>query len=338
MILEIIQKLKNKTDLSLDEIKSFLSDLIKGNLDEDQIIQVLTLLRDKKESSQEILGAAQFLRSQMTSIQLQSKEAIDNCGTGGDGKNTFNISTAAAFIVAGAGIPVAKHGNRAVSSKAGSSDILQACGLNLDIPIQKMAEAVDTIGIGFLFAPYYHPALKVVAPIRQKIKTKTIFNCLGPLLSPAQVSRQVIGVYHKRLLPIFAEVLQSLGSKSAAIVHAHDGLDEITLTTKTDITFLCEGEIKTEIFDPQSVGYNYCSENDLRGGNAEENALRMKRVLKGHSMPLDHCVHLNAALAILVSGKVASFKDALLMVQESISSGKAYQKLEELIDFTQSQA
>lgn len=332
-----ISKLKLKQDLTAFEMQQTLDLILDGKVDEATLIQFLTLLRDKKESAEEIKGAVISLRKKSVLLPCKTKDArmIDTCGTGGDAKNTFNISTASAFVIAGCGIPVAKHGNRAVSSRSGSADVLSALGVKIDASPQVIARCVDEIGIGFLFAPLYHSTLKVVASARKQIGTKTIFNILGPLLNPVGVKKQVIGVYDKRLLPLVAEVLKDLGSNSVAVVWGHDGLDEITLTQKSSICFLKEGKIFSEEFDPQTFGYSYCLPEDLVGGDPLENARRLKLVLKGHSQPLDHCVHLNAALALIVAGLTDNFKEALLLVQESIASGRAYQKLEQLIEMTQ---
>lgn len=334
MLDSYIIQLSHKKDLTASQIEQSLELFLLGKASEDQMVQFLTLLRDKGETAEEIKGAVLALRKQAVSLPCKTKDVIDTCGTGGDEKNTFNISTASAFIVAGAGIPVAKHGNKGVSSRSGSADVLKACGVNIDASPKKVARCVDEIGIGFLFAPVYHSALKGVAAARKKIGTKTIFNILGPLLNPAGAKKQVIGVYAERLLPLVISVLNDLGTESAAVVHGDDGLDELTLTTTSKITFLRHGKITTEVFDPRLIGYPFCQPQDLLGGTAEENAKRLKKMLKGHSQPIDHCVHLNAALAIRVSGKTDDTREALLIAQESISSGRAYEKLEALIEMT----
>ncbi|MDO8520124.1 MAG: anthranilate phosphoribosyltransferase [Deltaproteobacteria bacterium] len=321
-------------NLTAAEMESRMEEIFSGKLSDVEIIRFLTLLRDKKETAEEVAGAVTALRKKAIRLPCKSRDVMDTCGTGGDGKNTFNISTAAAFIVAGAGVPVAKHGNRAVSSRAGSADVLKALGVNVEASADCVARCVDEVGIGFLFAPLYHPAFKAVAGARKTIGTKTIFNILGPLLNPAGAKKQVIGVYEKRLLPLVAETLLKLGAESAAVVHGEDGLDEVSMAAPTRIYFLKEGKIREEIFSPRDVGYAFCKPEDLAGGDAEENAKRLRRVLKGHSLPLDHCVHLNAALAILVYGAARDFKDALLKAQGSVSSGKAYEKLEALIEMT----
>ncbi|MBI2339002.1 MAG: anthranilate phosphoribosyltransferase [Deltaproteobacteria bacterium] len=329
-----INKLSKKQDLTVAEMESALDAILAGGVSETDIVLFLVLLRDKGESAAEIKGAVTVLRQRAQKLHLKSKEIIDTCGTGGDRKNTFNISTASAFIVAGAGVPVAKHGNRAVSSSSGSADVLKKLGVNIEAPPAVVVRCVDEIGIGFLFAPVYHPVLKAVAAARQKVGTKTIFNIVGPLMNPAGARKQMIGVYDPLLLPVIASVLKDLGSESLAVVHGDDGLDEVTLTTKTQICFLKEGKIFNKAFDPRSVGYPFCRPEALRGGTAEENAHRLRKMLSGHSQAVDHCVHLNAALALMVAGKAADFREGLLLAQESISSGRAYEKLEALVEMS----
>lgn len=331
MLNKFIKKLSEKKNLSADEMEKALEVILGGGVGEEDIVQFLTLLRDKGETSEEIKGAVITLRKKFQKLPCKTVDVIDTCGTGGDQKGTFNISTASAFVLAGAGIPVAKHGNRAVSSKSGSADVLKACGVNIEVSPEIVARCVDKVGIGFMFAPIYHSTLKVVGGARKKIGTKTIFNILGPLLNPAGAKKQVLGVYDEKLLSVVASVLKELGSESVAVVHGDDGLDELTMTTTSKICFLSNGKIRNEVFDPQSVGYSYCKSEDLVGGDAEQNAKRLKKVLKGSSEAIDHCVYINAALAILVAGRAKDFKEALLLAQDSVSSGRAFRKLEELI-------
>ncbi len=321
-------------NLSSDQMRLIMDELLSGHCSDEEIASFLAALRDKGETIDEITGAVLALREKLPPLNPKYSDVIDVCGTGGDGKNTFNISTAVAFVVAGAGIQVAKHGNKAVSSASGSADILKELGVNIEASPACMLTCVDQLGIGFFYAPLYHGALKNVAKARQLLKTKTIFNILGPLLNPMQAKKQVIGVYDFKLLKIMTQVLAELGSTHVSVVHGRDGLDEVTMTGKTDISHLRDGKISTEVFDPVDVGYKPCTPEDLKGGTKAQNAKRLRLVLKGHSEPLDHCVHLNAALAILVSGKADNWKEALLVVQQSISSGKAYQTLEQLIEMT----
>lgn len=334
MFESFIHKLSRNQDLTSTEMEHALEAILGGGVDEEDIIRFLTLLRDKGETSEEIKGAVVTLRKKFQKLPCKTVDLIDTCGTGGDQKGTFNISTASAFVVAGAGIPVAKHGNRAVSSKSGSADVLKACGINIEASPKIVARCIDQVGIGFMFAPVYHSALKAVAGARKKIGTKTIFNILGPLLNPAGAKKQVMGVYDEKLLPVMASVLKELGSESVAVVHGNDGLDELTMTTTSRICFLSNGKIRNEVFDPRSVGYSYCKPEDLAGGDAKQNAKRLKEVLKGSSEAIDHCVYINAALAILVAGRAKDFKGALSLAEESVSSGKAYEKLEALVEMS----
>lgn len=301
-----------------------------------------TVLAFLKKSSErlptygEVVGAVRYLRKKSIPLKIQSEQALDNCGTGGDGKQTFNISTTAALVISACGITVAKHGNRSVSSKSGSADVLEALGVNTSASLAQVATCVDKIGIGFLFAPNYHPVMKLVAPVRAQWGKKTIFNVLGPLLNPARVSTQVIGVYDAGLLEIVARAGHELGIKKLCVVHGDDGLDEVTLTSSTSLCTLEKGVPVPSKFDPLDVGYAHCSADSLVGGSAQDNAKRLRQTLKGHSEPIDHVVHLNAALAVKTHGLAENFPEALLIVQEAISSGRAFQKLEALIELSHS--
>ncbi len=334
MLSDLINRLQSRRHLTVSEMEAAFEIVLNPSSSAEEVSSFLIALRDKGETAEEVEGAVRALDKQVRPIYCHTQDLLDTCGTGGDQKNTFNISTATAFVVAGAGVAVAKHGNRAVSSRSGSADVLKALGINIEAAPDLVSTCIEKIGIGFLFAPLYYPILKSVAPIRKKIGTKTIFNLLGPLLNPLHAQRQVVGVYHPDLLPIVAEVLKKRGLISAAVVHGCDGMDEVTLAGKTQICFLKKGQMSSEIFDPRSVGYDYCDAADLAGGSAEDNAKRLRQTLKGHSQPIDHCVHLNAALALRVSGKADDWKQAVLMAQQSVSSGAAYQKLEALIEMT----
>lgn len=317
----------------MTDIQKAMTALFDGEFSEVQAISFLERLRDKGETADEILGVVNFLRSRMVFLDIPGLKLMDVCGTGGDAKNTFNISTAVAFVLAGAGIPVAKHGNRAVSSQSGSADVLKALGVNVESSPQQIIRCIREVGIGFLFAPSFHPILKNVAAIRKKIGTRTIFNIVGPLVNPTRPACQVVGVYSPDLLKPVAHVLKALGV-TGVVVHGEDGMDEVTLTGKTKLCWVKSGKISEETFDPAEVGYAPCTPESLQGGDAAANARRLRKTLKGHSEPIDHCVHLNAALGILTYGLAADFKDALLLVQESISSGKAFEKLERLIEIS----
>lgn len=334
MIQSFIQQLENKKSLQKNDMQKIMDEITLGKVHHGDLVHFLKALRDKGASVEEIEGAVLSLRNRVAVADILDEDLLDTCGTGGDGKGSFNISTAAAFVLAGAGVKIAKHGNRAVSSKSGSADVLRSLGVNVDASMEQVKGCIKDLGIGFLFAPLYYPAMKHVAQARAEIGTKTIFNILGPLLNPVGAKKQVIGVYDEKLMVPMAEVLRNLGSVRVALVHGSDGLDEITLTGKSTIVHLDKGKITSETFDPKSIGYDYCAESDLLGGSSEENALRLKRVLKGHSQPIDHCVHINAAIGLIVAGHAVSFVEAILKVQQSISSGRAYEKLEALIEYT----
>ena len=325
---EKIRKIKNGIELGVDEIEAVFGDIFFNDHDDVLIHDFLVALFQKGESLDEIFGAAKFLKKNGRSVECRSVDLLDCCGTGGDGKGTFNISTAVAFVLAGGGVKVAKHGNRAVSSKSGSADVLEKLGIRINLTAEQSADCVDETGIGFFFAPTHYPFLRKVAPIRQGIPHRTIFNLLGPLINPAGATRQLLGVADPRFVPIHCEVLRRLGSSSAVVVSSEDGLDEFTLTAKSRLARLHNGKITEAIFDPwKETGYPPCDLSALAGGTAEENALRLKKCLKGHSQPLDHVVHINAAWGFVVAGLAGSFMDGLILAQESISSGKAYGKL-----------
>lgn len=322
--------------LNLGEIDSVFAQIFLSDPPEDEIRTFLVALHQKGESLDEIFGAARFLKMHGKSVLPKSKDLFDCCGTGGDGKNTFNVSTAVAFVLAGGGIKVAKHGNRAVSSQSGSADVLEKLGININLTGEQSARCVDEVGIGFFFAPLHYPFLRKVAAVRKSIPHRTIFNLLGPLINPAGATRQLLGVAEPKFVPLHAEVLKRLGSSSAIVVSSEDGMDEFTLSARARYARLSEGSIIEGIFDPwKESGYARCDLGDLRGGTAEENAQRLKRCLKGHSQALDHVVHLNAAWAFVAAGRVPDFMEGLLLAQESVSSGRAYQKLEELRELSQ---
>lgn len=330
-----IAQLQQKQDLPPQQMTAALRTIFSPNCADSSIRTFLVALHDKGETADEIFSAASFLREQSIRIEPTRPYLVDCCGTGGDQKNTFNISTAVAFVLAGAGCNVAKHGNRAVSSHCGSADVLEALGVQVRLSPDSCRKCIDEIGIGFLFAPDFHPILARVATVRKSIPHRTIFNLLGPLLNPAEVRRQLVGVYEARLAPVLTRVLEKLGSESAIVVAAENGMDEVSLTCNTNVSRLYDGCMTSEIFDPRSSGYTLCTESDLAGGNPQESATRLIQVLKGHSLPLDHAVHLNAAFGLMAAGKVTNFMDGLLTAQESIASGRAYQKLRDLIHLTQ---
>lgn len=302
-----------------------------------QIAAMLVALRMKGESISEVTGAAQTMRENAVFIDAGPGAVVDTCGTGGDGANTFNISTTAAFVVAGAGVTVAKHGNRSSSSMCGSADVLAALGFDLDVDPVVMEQSIQNNGIGFLFAPKMHPAMKHVMPVRRELKLRTIFNILGPLTNPAGASGQVIGVFAPALTELFAEVLKNLGSRRAFIVHGNDGLDEITCTETTRVTELRDGVIKTyELYPEMLIGGTFDPE-DLAGGDAEYNAAVTLEILKGERCEGARAVVvLNAAAAIVAGEEVDTLEEAIKLAEESIDSGAALDKMNKLIEASKS--
>lgn len=336
MIKEAIAKLVERIDLEEDEMSEVIETMMEGEATPSQISAFLVALRMKGESVPEITGAAKVLLDKATRISSGHEVVVDLCGTGGDSQGTFNVSTVAALVVAGAGVPVAKHGNRSVSSYVGSADVLEALGVDIT-PSPEIAErCLRDVGIVFLFAPLYHPAMKNVSIPRKEIGIRTIFNIIGPIVNPAGVKHQVIGVYSEVLLDPMIKVLRNLGHKGAMIVHGSDSMDEITVTGKTVIAELKDGMVKKYQFDPSEIGIKKRSIAELRGGKtAEENAALLVSILKGEEREAKRdIVLLNAAAAIYVSGTSPDFEDALARAAESIDSGKAYAKLEELIKAT----
>ena len=329
----LLQKLKNHHDLNAAEITNTFSKMFSGALTESDVQEFLTLLHQKGESTAEILAAVQFLKGNAVNTLQAAPDVVDCCGTGGDQLGTLNISTAVALVLAGGGVPVAKHGNAAVSSKSGSADVLQALGVVIDLSPAAARTCLEQCGITFLLAPLYYPLMQQVRALRKKIPHPTIFNLLGPLLNPMSVKRQVLGVYNESYVHRLAEVLLALGHESSIVVHAQDGLDEFSLSAPAVMSRVVAGQVTDMIFDPwQESGYPRCEIADLRGGTATENALRIRQSLKGHSQAVDHVIHINAAWGFVVAGRAATFLDGLLLAQDSVSSGRAYQKLQEWVE------
>ncbi len=328
MIKEVIAKVIEKKDLNEKEATGVMNEIMSGEATPAQIASFLTALRLKGETVEEITGFTRVMREKVTRIRVEEKTVVDTCGTGGDGTHTFNISTVAAFVVAGAGLTVAKHGNRSVSSKCGSADLLEALGVKIDAEASKVEECVREAGIGFLFAPLLHGAMKYAIGPRREIGIRTVFNILGPLTNPAGANAQVLGVYAPELTETLAGVLRNLGSQHAFLVHGLDGLDEITLTGKTKVSELKEGEINNYFISPEDFAMKTCGIEDLEGGTAEENAGIALDILKGEKGPKRDVVLLNAASAIVAGGKAGDLARGIKEAAESIDSGKAKEKLE----------
>ncbi|HET8676814.1 MAG TPA: anthranilate phosphoribosyltransferase [Blastocatellia bacterium] len=349
LIAEAIKKAVDCNDLTVDEAESVLEQIMTGQATDAQIAALLTALRMKGETADELTGFARVMRRKAAPVRPRSmvnaamggteREAlIDTCGTGGDVSGSFNVSTATAFVVAGCGVRVAKHGNRSVSSRCGSADVVEALGVKIELSPDRISSSIDEVGIGFLHAPLLHEAMKYVAPARKQMGIRTVFNMLGPLTNPAGANAQVIGVYAGHLTELLAEVLGALGTRRALVVHGADGLDEISVTSESKITELREGGITTYAVRPEDFGIPRASLKDIQGGDAEENARIILEVLQGTPGPRRDIVLMNAAAALVASSKVEGFQEGIAAATESIESGKAMAKLQSLIEFTNSPA
>ena len=325
---KFLKKLKNNLDLTFDESKAAFELLMAGKATEDQIYDFLTLLSNKGEVANEIAGGVYVLREK--SKRVNASDCVDTCGTGGDGMNTLNISTASALLLASMGIKVAKHGNKAVSSKCGSGDVLEALKIKIDQEPNDVENSISNSNFGFMFAPNYHSSMRFVGPVRKKIGKRTIFNLIGPLSNPALVNRQVIGVFDKKLLKIFAEGLKNLNIKFAWIVNSEDGLDEISPYAKTNIIQLKDGMITEIIIDPKSLNINAEKFGNLVGDNANFNANKMIEIFKGKDNDFSKAVCLNAAAGLIVSEQFTEFLDAYNFSRDFILSGKPYSHLEKI--------
>jgi anthranilate phosphoribosyltransferase len=334
MIKEAIAKVVAKINLTEAEAEAVMREIMQGEATDAQIASYITALRMKGETVEEITGSARVMREKAVPIRLNAKYQIDTCGTGGDMAHTFNISTTVAFVVAGAGVTVAKHGNRSVSSKSGSADVLQALGVNIEIPSHRVEECMSEAGIGFLFAPMMHQAMKYAIGPRREVGIRTIFNVLGPLTNPARVTSQIMGVYAADLTSSLAQALGNLGANHAFVVHGMDGLDEITITDKTKVSEFKDGKVQDYFIHPKDFGISAGKANDLKGGDAKDNAAITVEILKGQKGPRRDIVLLNSAAGLVASGKAADFLAGVKTAAESIDSGAAMRKLEQLKAFT----
>ncbi|MEK7774062.1 MAG: anthranilate phosphoribosyltransferase, partial [Deltaproteobacteria bacterium] len=330
MIKEAIAKIVKGRDLSEHEMISVMEEIMTGGASPAQTGSFITALRMKGETAEEITGAARVMREKAVRVSAPTDNLVDTCGTGGDESMTFNISTAAAFVAAGGGLTVAKHGNRSISSKCGSADVLRALGVNVEAGVSRVEECIKEAGIGFLFAPMLHGAMKYAAPVRREIGIRTVFNLLGPLTNPAGARRQVIGVYDPSLTDIIAKVLYNLGAVRAFVVRGEDGLDEITLTAETKVTELKDGSIRTYHIKPEDFGFQRCSPDDLKGGDPDVNARMILDVLEGGKGPARDVVILNGAAAIAAGGAARRMEEGIAMARGAIDSGEALKKLEQL--------
>lgn len=327
LIREAIKTLAQKKNLNPQEMQAVMSDILTGVTATADIIEFLTFLNVKGETVEELTAAVEVMLKYVDPIIVDRTNILDTCGTGGDRKGTFNISTITAFVASGAGVCVAKHGNRSVSSKCGSADILEALGVDINMDKVKIKRCLEDVGIAFLFAPNFHPAMKHVMPARKKISQKTIFNILGPLINPARATNQLIGVYSLEWTKTLARVLHNLGTKHVLVVHGKDGLDEVTTTDKT---FICEalgGKFKDYEISPEEFGFKRVPKEDLLGGNIEENVGIALGVLSGEKGPKRDIVLLNSGCAIYAADKAESIVEGVKLAEDSIDSGKALEKL-----------
>jgi len=334
MIKNALAKLADRTDLTAQEAETVMLEIMDGAVTSAQIAAYLMGLRQKEETVAEIVGSVNAMRSRATKIRVGSSVVVDTCGTGGDGANTFNISTAAAFVVAGAGITVAKHGNRSVSSRSGSADVLSALRVKIDLEPGRVADCIDEVGIGFLFAPLYHGAMKQCAGVRQEMGIRTILNVLGPLANPAGATHQVLGVYDARWTDILGRVLLELGSQHCFVIHGMDGLDEITLSDRTRLSEGKSGVVSSYFIAPEEFDLARVPNKEVAGGTPEDNAQILQDILQGRKGPKRDIVCLNAAPAMVVGQKARTLKEGFRLAQQMLDTGAAAEKLERLIAFT----
>jgi anthranilate phosphoribosyltransferase len=330
MIKEAIHKLLNGENLSLEMTKSVMDEIMSGNATNAQIASFITAMRMKGETIDEITACAIIMRKYGTKLKYDG-DLMDIVGTGGDQSNTFNISTVSSLVVSAAGIPVAKHGNRSVSSKCGSADVLEALGVKIDIPVAKSEKILKEIGICFMFAPYYHSSMKYAAPVRKELGVRTIFNILGPLSNPANANLQLLGVYDENLVEPLARVLCNLGVKKAMVVHGHDGLDEISLTSSSTVCEVNNGYLNSFFLDPKQFGFEYCKPEDLVGGGPQENAEIVRRILSGEKGPKRDVVLLNSAVCLYMFYDKLTLRECVRMAADIIDSGRAMAQLENFV-------
>lgn len=328
VIKEAIARVVQGVNLTEEEAETAMMDIMDGVATPSQVAAFLTALRMKGETVEEITGSARAMRKKAARIYPEKDVVVDTCGTGGDGMNTFNISTTAAFVVAGAGAVVAKHGNRSVSSRSGSADVLEALGVNIAATPQVVQDCLNTVGMGFLFAPLFHEAMKHAAAPRREMGIRTVFNLLGPLTNPAGAQAQVLGVFDPQLTELLGEVLKKLGTRRAFVVHSGDGLDEFSVSAPTKVTEVYEDRVRTYFVTPEELGLNRASLEDMRGGSAQENASIAMEILSGARGPRRDVVLLNAAAALVAGGLAADLREGLGIATESIDSRKALEKLE----------
>jgi anthranilate phosphoribosyltransferase len=328
-----LARLLDGHDLTRDEAREAMNTIMGGEATPAQIGGFLVALRLKGETADEIAGCAEAMRAHVLAVRPKREDLVDTAGTGGDGGRTLNISTAAALVAAAAGAGVAKHGNRAVSSKSGSADVLEALGFELELPPERIAESIDTLGFGFLFAPTHHPAMKHAAPVRKELAARTVFNVLGPLTNPAGARAQVVGVYSPDLVKTLADVLAALGARRAFVVHGAGGIDELSPAGPNLVCEVVDGGVREREIDPLELGIERCAPEELRGGSPEENAAAIREVFAGGDGGRRDAILLNAAGAIAAGGHAEDLREGLELAREAVESGAAAQRLEALIAF-----
>lgn len=335
---DYLNTIVNRQNLSQDQMADMLNTIFSGQATEAQIGAFMAALATKGETFEELAGAARAMRTKAVRVQTLAKKVIDTCGTGGDASGSFNISTTTAFVIAGAGVTVAKHGNRSVTSKCGSADVLEELGINLSVDPEIVEEAINEIGIGFMFAPLYHGSMKYAMKARTECKIRSIFNMLGPLTNPAAASCQILGVYAPELTEMFGKALDLLGVQKAFVVHGHDGMDEMTTTDLTRVTELNDGMIKTYDVDPLTYFDEYADPKDLLGGDVKRNAAITRAILSGGKGPKQDIVLLNAGAGLVAADAAPTIEKGIEMALKSIETGAAMEKLELLADYTRENA
>ena len=336
MFKKYLQKVIDGNNLEVGEMETVMNSIMEGKTTNSQLAGFLVGLRMKGESINEITGAARVMRDKAISIKNDDNKLVDTCGTGGDGSGTFNISTTVALVLSGGNIKIAKHGNRSVSSKSGSADVLEALGINLDLKPVQVEKCIKQVGMGFLYAPTFHKAMKYAIKPRKELKVRTIFNILGPLTNPAQADYQVLGVYHPNLVKPLAHVLKNLGVRGAMVVHGDGGLDEFSISGPNQVAYLNNGKIEELTISPKDVGLEKSTLEDIKGGNPEQNSEIILSILKGETGPKRDIVLFNTAAALVASEQVQNFKEGIEFAENIIDSGAALKKLNNLRQFSNS--
>jgi anthranilate phosphoribosyltransferase len=334
VIQRAIQRLLDGHNLTRSEAREVMGSIMRGEATPAQIAGFLVALRAKGETANEIAGCAEAMREHVLAVRPVRDDLVDTAGTGGDNAHTLNISTAAALVAAAAGAAVAKHGNRAVSSRSGSADVLEALGFELELPPERIAQSIDDLGFGFLFAPSHHPAMRHAASVRRELATRTVFNVLGPLTNPAGARAQVVGVFSAELVPTIADVLAQLGARHAFVVHGANGIDELSPAGENVVSEVVDGEVRERVIDPLDLGVPRCRPEELRGGSPEENAQAIREVFAGADGGRRDAILLNAAGAIAAAGHAEDLAGALELAREAVDSGAAAGRLEELVAFS----